>query len=292
MKYSDSPVLRKGWQRCLIFLLLYIVLQQPLIYFLPELFHETLNASKLLMFSAALLLSALLAVVLARSFIDRKSFISLGIYRTGWKKDGLSGLLLAVFLLCTGALVLYANKNIFWTDIQMPGGLLSTVFALLLVAFSEELVFRGYLLQNLMQSFNKWIALAISAGLFMVFHLNNPGMNVISVLNLFLGGMLMGLNYIYTRNLAFAFLFHFGWNIFQGPVLGFAVSGTTLPTLLTMQTKGNPLLTGAGFGFEGSLICTLVCLIAILLFGAYYEYVFNPKSHHSIQSDNKKVSFR
>lgn len=277
MKYSDSPVLGKGWQRCLIFLLLYAVLQQSLIYFIPELSPDTISSSKLLMLGVALLLSALLAVFLARTFIDRKSFLSLGLYKAGWKKDGLIGLLLAVFLLCSGVLVLYANKNILWTDIPVTGGMLSAFLVLLMVAFSEELVFRGYLLNNLMLSFNKWIALAISAGLFMAFHLNNPGMNVISVLNLFLGGVLMGINYIYTRRLAFAIAFHFGWNFFQGPVLGFPVSGTSLPTILTMQTQGNPLLTGAEFGFEGSLICTLLCVVTILLLRAYYDKVYRVK---------------
>jgi len=140
-----------------------------------------------------------------------------------------------------------------------------------IIAFYEELVFRGYILNNLMESFNKWIALLISAILFAIFHLDNPSVNIVAVLNVFSAGVLLGVNYIYTKNLWFAFLFHFGWNFFEGPILGYKISGLNTQTLLQTELKGDVLLTGGEFGFEGSIFSLALMLITILLLYWIYE---------------------
>ncbi|HEX4850555.1 MAG TPA: CPBP family intramembrane glutamic endopeptidase, partial [Puia sp.] len=99
----------------------------------------------------------------------------------------------------------------------------------------------------------------------------NPGMNFIPLINIFLAGILLGMNYIFTRNLWFAFLLHFAWNFFEGPILGYKISGINLPTLLQMDLKGDLLLTGGEFGFEGSVINTGLTVIAILILYWVYE---------------------
>jgi membrane protease YdiL (CAAX protease family) len=138
---------------------------------------------------------------------------------------------------------------------------------MLLVSFAEELVFRGYVLNNLMQSVPKEAALFTSAILFAIFHSLNPNFNLIAFINIFIAGMLLGVNYIYTRNLWFAIFFHFTWNFFQGPILGFEVSGLSLPSLLDQNLRGSILLTGGEFGLEASWLTTFATsLMAIALF--------------------------
>jgi membrane protease YdiL (CAAX protease family) len=95
-------------------------------------------------------------------------------------------------------------------------------------------------------------------------HLGNLHIDVIAVVNLLAGGFLLGINYIYTRNLWFSILFHFSWNFCQGSVLGYEVSGLGFQSLLQMEKNGNTLLTGGQFGFEGSVIATILLVIAIL----------------------------
>jgi membrane protease YdiL (CAAX protease family) len=142
---------------------------------------------------------------------------------------------------------------------------------MLIVAIGEELVFRGYLLNNLMESLNKYIALVISAAVFALVHGTNPDITDLATLNLFLGGCLLGINYIYTRNLWFAILFHFTWNFFQGPVYGFKVSGLHLPGILQQELHGNPIFTGGAFGFEGSVVATVLCCSCLFLLFLAYE---------------------
>jgi hypothetical protein len=121
-----------------------------------------------------------------------------------------------------------------------------------------------------MESFDKKLALLFSAALFTFAHIFNPEISALALVNIFLGGLLLGLNYIYTKTLWFAIGFHFGWNFIQGHVLGFAVSGIPEQPMLTQELNGNPLLTGGQFGFEGSFVATAVLAIAIAVF--YYVY--------------------
>ena len=87
---------------------------------------------------------------------------------------------------------------------------------------------------------------------------------------------LLGINYIYTKNLWFGILLHFSWNFFQGPLLGFEVSGLPLQSLLQHDIQGSELLTGGKFGFEGSLVATVLLTMAIVILAWVYEKKYAP----------------
>jgi membrane protease YdiL (CAAX protease family) len=114
------------------------------------------------------------------------------------------------------------------------------------------------------------VALVISSALFSLFHAANANVGVVALLNIFVAGFLLGINYVYTRNIWFAVCLHFSWNFFQGPVLGYEVSGLDLPSLLQQTLKGPGLLTGGEFGFEGSLICLLLNMLTCIFLASYY----------------------
>lgn len=230
----------------------------------------TLDANTMLGLICFTSLISLVLVAVFRLYIDKRSIRSLGLLP--FSKDGYVGLLLSMALLGCGTLLLYFNGNLHWLDLSFDAGpFFMAIPVLVLAVFAEELVFRGYILGNLLESGNKWYALLISAVLFALAHISNTSLNGVALLNLLLAGILLGLNYIYTKNLWFGILFHFGWNFFQGPVLGYDVSGLGLPHLLELEMSGNPLLTGAAFGFEGSLIATMLLLTAILLMYLAFE---------------------
>ena len=215
----------------------------------------------------------MLTVYVFRRAVDRQSFLSLGFEWKNHRRDAAVGLLLGLVLLGVESLVLHFTGHLEWTDVTPDAGdLFSGMFIMMLVAVSEETVFRGYILNNLMQSVNKWVALALSALLFALFHSGNPGISMLALLNIFLSGCLLGLNYIYTKNLWFAILFHFSWNFFLGPVLGYEVSGLPLGSLLEQNISGPDWITGGAFGLEGSVLDGLFSIIAfVLLFRAYHR---------------------
>jgi membrane protease YdiL (CAAX protease family) len=118
---------------------------------------------------------------------------------------------------------------------------------------------------------DKWIALLISSCLFALAHSLNTNANILSVSGFFLAGILLGLNYVYTKNLWYAILFHISWNFFQGPILGFKIYGQNLGSLLQIETKGDAMITGGDFGFEGSMISILLLLVSVSSLYFFYE---------------------
>jgi hypothetical protein len=268
--------IQSGWVRALLFLMVYLG-----IYFSVsevagvawELRHPgaspelLLNDTKLnLLILACSSGLSIGAAFLFRRLVDRKPILSMGLSWKGQGRYAGAGFVLAILLLGVGSLILYFTGHIDWLDTRLEGGtLVMAVLFFGLTALSEEIAFRGYILNNLLGSFDKWTALGISSVLFGIVHLGNAHLNPVAVLNVLAGGVLLGINYIYIRNCWFSICFHFSWNFFQGPVLGYEVSGLGIQSIWHMERKGDELLTGGAFGFEGSMVATGLLLLAILL---------------------------
>lgn len=275
MGMTQRPLIAQGWLRALIYfvsvsLILY-VFQIAGSYIISQFKSgtETGNESVLSfgIFYAIMGISVTLFTWLMHRFVDRKSFESLGFAWKGYSNEALLGFFSALALLGVGSIILVATGYLSFITINFnAGALLLEIAFLIVVAFVEELLFRGYLLNNLMQSVNKWGALSITAALFSLFHGSNPNITLFAVINIFLAGLLLGINYIFTKNLWFGILFHFAWDYFQGPVLGYEVSGLKLTSLFSQTMSGPELWTGGSFGFEGSLLCPLLLVVGVLFF--------------------------
>lgn len=281
---QTSPVVQKGWLRVLLFMiayLLFIFFGNSILGLLIVLLG--LNENNETLFYSSILLNFFIALILVASFrkvFDHKSFKSLGFLWEGFGNERASGFLTGILLISSMATVLWALGLLQWfpASVELPDFVLVSVI-MIVVSFAEEMVFRGYILNNLMQSMPKQAALYTSAVLFAVFHSLNPNFNLIAFINIFIAGVLLGCNYIYTRNLWFAIFFHFSWNFFQGPILGFEVSGLELPALLEQNLKGSILLTGGDFGLEASWLATFtMALMTIVLF-----LVFQRKYNEAVE---------
>lgn len=138
------------------------------------------------------------------------------------------------------------------------------------VALLEELLFRGFLFQRLIDGIGEWPALLAMAAVFALAHWGNPGMESATLfwasLDTALGALLLGLAYLRTRSLALPIGIHFGWNWAQGTLLGFDVSGIDHAGWLLPQLLDQPQwLTGGAFGPEASVFATLVDAVAVMI---------------------------
>lgn len=146
-----------------------------------------------------------------------------------------------------------------------PIGELILIF--LPAALHEELVFRGYPFQKLARV-NRTLAVLFVALLFAGLHANNSSVTMIGLVNIFLGGVLLGVAYLRYGRLWFPIGLHFAWNLMTGPILGHEVSGYQgEDTVLTESGQGPWWLSGGEFGLEGSVVMTVVELLAIGLLG-------------------------
>lgn len=198
----------------------------------------------------------------------------LGMSLRGRGKDLLAGLGVAVLLYAVGFGTSLLMGTVEIASVQwVPRDLLGTLLFFLLVAVTEEMMLRGFVLGRMLSAgMNRFVALFLSSALFSAMHLFNPNFALLPFVNILLAGCLLGASFLYTRNLCFPVVLHWFWNWLQGPVLGYEVSGMDSgETLLTLRLTGSDLLTGGSFGFEGSLLCTVLLVVGTLAIVAYYE---------------------
>jgi membrane protease YdiL (CAAX protease family) len=208
----------------------------------------------------------LLTVWLFRRFIDKKSMQSLGFEFKGYRNDLFAGMGWGFLLILIGFAALWISGMLKVTSVQFnPLSIFFYLLMFIIVAFNEEILVRGYILINLMDSMNKYIALIVSSLLFSAMHLMNANMSVVPAINIFLAGILLGIYFVHKGNLWFPIGMHLTWNFFQGPVFGFEVSGQITNSIIVQDIAGHELLTGGEFGFEGSLIATVAMIILILV---------------------------
>jgi len=215
----------------------------------------------------------ILAVVLFfRKKIDLRSISSMGFNIKGKSKDVLWGLLIAASIMTLGTGILLIRKNITITGIHFNGPDFFYGFLLfIIVALNEEILCRGYILNNLMDSMNPYWSLIISSVIFSLMHSFNDNLSWFGITNLFIAGILLGSTYIYTRNLWFPISLHLFWNFIQGCVFDYNVSGLNVSSAFKFDMLIKNSFNGGDFGFEGSWLCTLLNSATILLILYYYK---------------------
>lgn len=242
---------------------------------------SNLSSMSLELASEAILVVATLVMAYAFFKIQKRDF-HIGLSVKGRGRDILEGFLVAASIYLIGYLISLMLGFIEITSSSFNlGNFLGMFLMFILVAIAEECAFRGYILSTLLDSgLGKYTSLAISSLLFSLMHLLNPDFSWMALVNIFLAGVLLGACYIYTRNLWYAFSLHLFWNFIQGPVLGYNVSGNEFAGgILSTVTKGSDLLSGGGFGFEGSLVCTIISIIYSVLILRYMH-----KKHSNIET--------
>lgn len=225
------------------------------------------------------LLGSFAALWVATKFIDRKPLMSIGLSVKDKANEMLIGLGFALAFIGGLFLVLWLIGAINITGyVGFKPGVFIVSIMLFMAAFDEELIFRGYILNNMMDSTgNRWIALAGSSLLFALLHSGNTNVwsTWVPMTELFAAGFILGISYTFTKNLWFPTFFHFGWNFFQG-LFGFEISGFNVDSwkIISHENTGNvpDIVSGGAFGIEGSVItlsCTIIC--TYLIFKYYNE---------------------
>jgi membrane protease YdiL (CAAX protease family) len=127
----------------------------------------------------------------------------------------------------------------------------------------EEVAMRLIVFRLLWRAFGPWTALALSALLFGILHIVNPGSSLFAALCIAVeAGVMLAAFYILTGRLWVSIGVHAGWNFTQGWVFGAAVSGTDFfdggPLDFEPMQAVPAFLSGGAFGPEASLAALVV----------------------------------
>ncbi len=258
-----EPRLRAGWRLLLQTLLMGVIAFALGFAYLALPASWQNGASALMLNQLAELVVITLSVYLARRFLDRRSFVSLGVKldRRVGRELGLgiliTGVMMGLIFLLEWALGWVTFHGFAWqlepaTDVLRKTGLMILIFVL--VGWNEELLSRGYHLQTVASGLNLAWGVVFSSAVFGLLHLGNPNATWVSVAGIFIAGVFMAYGYVRTGRLWLPIGLHIGWNVFEGVVFGFPVSGLDIYPLMRISVDGPELFTGGAFGPEAGLV--------------------------------------
>jgi uncharacterized protein len=277
----DERRLRAGWRLVGQFLLMavfFFILGFPLAIW--RIVFPGLSGNAILLVGTMISFLAITpSIYLARRFLDRRSFASLGLR---WNAHtipdllfgiGITGLMMGLVYLAEWAAGWLRFEGFAWQFESWPRLLVGTAliaFVFLLVGWYEEVLSRGYWLQNLGDGLNLAWGVSISSALFALGHAVNPHVSWEALLGLFAGGLFLAYGYLRTRHLWLPIGLHIGWNFFEGTVFGFPVSGSFFYRLIHQSVSGPELITGGDFGPEAGLI-----ILPMMVLGAAFIYLYS-----------------
>lgn len=224
------------------------------------------------------LLCVTLATYLARRWVDRRTFTSLGLDWNGQaRRDLLAGFFIPAGIM---GVIFLVEWRLGWLELRGfawefgPVSLIARTvpvmfLTFILIGWSEELLGRGYWLQNLAEGVNLPFGVAASSLLFGLLHAVNPHASWMAVAGVTLAGLFLAYAYLRTRQLWLPIGLHTGWNFFENTVFGFPVSGLNMLGVLVHVDTGPAWLTGGAFGPEGGLIIVPGMLLGAALVYAY-----------------------
>jgi membrane protease YdiL (CAAX protease family) len=209
-------------------------------------------------------LTSIYWVWIFHTVVNKQSFNSLGLKLNGFKKDLIYGLLIGFGIMIAGISILYSFNPRSFEPIQFSlSHHLLYVIILSLVAFGQEIAFRGFVLQTLSDSMNRYLAIGLTslAYVFIQAHIGIWGIDFNMIIiqplvsfNLFLFGVLLGLFCIYRKNLWFAISMNFSWAYFSGPICN---SWGMMPLETVFGDSLNH------YNLNGSFLLTVLFLIGI-----------------------------
>lgn len=265
---NDQGQLRNGWW-ILIFIAVFLASQlayRPVSKWLQQTGadHSTL---------APLPVAFLLGVTWICMRLRRQPLSAVGLrLDAAWLRQALCGIAFGSVLMFAVTALIYAAGGVAFSLDPARGfaALAYGAWVFAWVALLEELLFRGFVFQRLVDGIGTPAALLLAAALFAIAHWGNPGMQgsteLWASIDTALGGILLGLAYLRTGSLALPIGIHFGWNWIQGSWLGFDVSGLQQAGWLLPQLLDKPQwLSGGAFGPEASVCAVAVDSIAVLL---------------------------
>jgi len=287
---------RAGWRLLVQFILMFL-----LVGFGIQGIQLLVNAQSLVYLAIPQFIGIIASVWIAARFLDKRPFADFGCqFNQQWLKDFAIGAAIAAIAQIT---IFCIEWSAGWLTISSYGWnastehsfgsiMISSLLAMLMVGFHEELLSRGYQVLNITEGLRYpqigarlaiIIAVLVTSSLFGIMHIFNANASAISTVNITVAGIALAIPYVLTGSLGISVGLHFSWNFVMAAVLGFPVSGINFETSVVRIQQGGPeLWTGSAFGPEAGILGLIGMAIMVGLSCVYIKAEGNELAINSL----------
>ena len=141
----------------------------------------------------------------------------------------------------------------------------------LVVAFFEEMFFRGYIQRLLVDNYSVAVGLVGASIIFALFHLPND-FRLAPILTIFLAGIILGYLYIKSGSLYMSIGFHFTWDFLAMAIFQIGTSTMSMGAnpILLFSAPSNVVIDGIDIG--GADDCIQMIIVAAMFLAIYVYY--------------------
>jgi hypothetical protein len=206
------------------------------------------------------MLAVLAAFLIMALAVDRRGAGTLGLPARGALGGITGGTAIGVAIFCVPLCILALLGDIYYAPDFSHFSYSALGLALFMVfvnVIDQELIVRSYLFQEVWRKYSGAAAVTVSTIVFVGLHagaIMKGTAGLLAGANVALASILLGVAYLRTGALWLPIGIHYGWNAFQGPVLGINVTGMDLGAHWHVFAVDGPALwTGGAMGVEGGL---------------------------------------
>ncbi len=213
-------------------------------------------------------LGTIIAAFIYCKYYERRSLFTFGFTKKNWLKEYLIGLAIGLLMFALSFfIIIISGQGEFDGFSSFNFGIIFIFIGFLIQGMSEEVLLRSFYFTTLGATKNMTFGVIISSVIFAALHLFNPGITLLSIVNLTLFGIFAAIYYLRRGNIWGIGAIHSMWNFAQGNLFGFRVSGTNAGSSIffTSIDYENTLINGGNFGPEGGLGVTIVLTLSIVV---------------------------
>lgn len=148
-------------------------------------------------------IASLIFIILFVRYFENNSLKTLGFKKSKILKSVITGFSLALLSLFLIVGIIFLLTNVSFNILKDSNYKIVAVVIFLfgIQGFIEELIFRGYLMNRIAASKGKWWGVYINSLFFLIFHIKNPSVSYISLVNIYIFGVVLSLIFWYTDNI-------------------------------------------------------------------------------------------
>lgn len=173
-------------------------------------------------------LAALIPALLLLKYFDKRplGMLGLGFYKGNLKEVStgmLIGLIVGGISIVMMAVLGFASFTLNNIQFELILYVLFILIILMISAAFEEVFFRGYIFQALMEERNLIVTLTLFSLVFGFAHLSNEGITAYAIIFAICAGVFLGVLFYKTRSLWICIGMHYTWNFMVAPMFGIGV---------------------------------------------------------------------
>ncbi len=186
-------------------------------------------------------------------------------------KGTIVGIFVGIIWIGLSVIILFSSRQLEIIEKNNVTLLWLWILSAFINVIMQELLIRGYLYQLLKKKYNLKLAIVVTTIIFTFLHGGAFEAGIIPVINIITMCLFTTALYESEQTILAPILAHTIWNIVGAIILGGVSLADDYPSLYSMASSGNEILSGGNYKIEASVVVMVINIALTILFYVQYR---------------------